>query len=232
MAKVRKARADHFHVWRVTAHAPGFALRMCIFLRMRTGCLVLTSDTTSVVDEVKVFFFPSPVRSLLSCNARWPALLVILGSYRQPPGRPQAQQWQVRMIVGIPESPRDPEKRGESHSHCMCRLGPPRGPVTPKARLTRVSTHFPPLAPLRNMGLGHWLRQGSCGAGALAQSSMQGLLSVSREDRFPVITIGGTAFASRRLPPAQSFPKRGSYPCPPLPPSSNCASRAGSGMAS
>ena len=151
MAKVRNARADHFHVWRVTAHAPEFRLRMCIFLRMRTGCLVLTSDTTSVVDEVKVFFFPSPVRSLLSCNARWPALLVILGSYRQPPGRPQAQQWQVRMIVGIPESPRDPEKRGESHSHCMCRLGPPRGPVTPKARRTRVSTHLPPLAPLRNV---------------------------------------------------------------------------------
>ena len=57
MAKVRNARADHFHVWRVTAHAPEFRLRMCIFLRMRTGCLVLTSDTTSVVDEVKVFFF-------------------------------------------------------------------------------------------------------------------------------------------------------------------------------
>ena len=33
-----------------------YAHRMCIFLRMCTGCLMLTSDTTSAVDEVKVFF--------------------------------------------------------------------------------------------------------------------------------------------------------------------------------
>ena len=51
------------------------------------------------------------------------------------------------------------------------------------------------------------------GADVPAQPSMQGPLLAARRGRSPVITIGGTMFASGRLPPVQSsFPTRGSRP--------------------
>ena len=78
-----------------------YAHRMYIFLHMRTGYLVLTSDTTSVVGEVKVLFSSpgsfSPV--VLRAMASTPSDSGIIPSAF---GLSTAQQWQVRMIVGNP----------------------------------------------------------------------------------------------------------------------------------